>query len=108
LARILFFLLVKLIAEPWDCGPGGYQAGGFPPGRAKRNDRYRDAVRRYRKGVGQSPDLATSLAASSDFFNVRRRKPWASVNFITAHNGFTLNDLVSYSNGKVLAASVHN
>jgi pullulanase/glycogen debranching enzyme len=89
---------VKLIAEPWDCGPGGYQVGGFPPGWAEWNDRYRDAVRRYWKGDSeQAPQLASRLAASSDFFNLRGRKPWASINFITAHDGFTLNDLVSYN-----------
>src|SRR6266436_2201598 len=89
---------VKLIAEPWDCGPGGYQVGGFPPGWAEWNDRYRDAVRRYWKGDSeQAPQLASRLAASGDFFNLRGRKPWASVNFITAHDGFTLNDLVSYN-----------
>jgi isoamylase len=89
---------VKLIAEPWDCGPGGYQVGGFPPGWAEWNDRYRDAVRRYWKGDSeQAPELASRLAASGDFFNLRGRKPWASINFITAHDGFTLNDLVSYN-----------
>jgi len=89
---------VKLIAEPWDCGPGGYQVGGFPPGWAEWNDRYRDTVRRFWKGdANQAPQLASRLAASADFFNVRGRKPWASINFITAHDGFTLEDLVSYS-----------
>jgi isoamylase len=89
---------VKLIAEPWDCGPGGYQVGGFPPGWAEWNDRYRDAVRRYWKGDSeQAPELASRLAASADLFNLRGRKPWASINFITAHDGFTLNDLVSYN-----------
>jgi glycogen operon protein len=89
---------VKLIAEPWDCGPVGYQVGGFPPGWAEWNDRYRDTVRRYWKGdAGQASELATRLAASADFFNVRGRKPWTSINFITAHDGFTLNDLVSYN-----------
>jgi isoamylase len=88
---------VKLIAEPWDCGPGGYQVGKFPPGWAEWNDRYRDTVRRFWKGdEGQLSDFATRLTASSDFFNRRGRKPWASVNFITAHDGLTLADLVSY------------
>jgi pullulanase/glycogen debranching enzyme len=69
--------------------------GGFPPGWAEWNDRYRDTVRHYWKGdAGQASQLATRLAASADFFNVRGRKPWASINFITAHDGFTLNDLV--------------
>ncbi|HEY2135699.1 MAG TPA: glycogen debranching protein GlgX, partial [Xanthobacteraceae bacterium] len=90
---------VKLIAEPWDCGPGGYQVGHFPPGWAEWNDRYRDTVRRFWKGdEGQLPDLARRLTASADLFNRRGRKPWASVNFLTAHDGFTLNDVVSYDN----------
>ncbi|MGI9024556.1 MAG: glycogen debranching protein GlgX [Burkholderiaceae bacterium] len=89
---------VKLIAEPWDTGPGGYQVGGFPPGWAEWNDRFRDTVRSYWRGEeGVVPDLATRLAGSSDKFNHRGRRPWASVNFITAHDGFTLNDLVSYN-----------
>jgi isoamylase len=88
---------VKLIAEPWDCGPGGYQVGRFPPGWAEWNDRYRDTVRAYWKGdAGMLPELAARIAGSSDLFNRRGRKPWASVNFVTAHDGFTLNDLVSY------------
>jgi isoamylase len=89
---------VKLIAEPWDCGPGGYQVGRFPPGWAEWNDRYRDTVRAYWKGDdGTLPDFAARITGSSDLFNRRGRKPWASVNFITAHDGFTLNDLVSYN-----------
>ena len=87
----------KLIAEPWDCGPGGYQVGGFPPGWAEWNDRFRDAVRGFWRGdEGQAAELAARLTASSDLFDRRGRKPWASVNFVTAHDGFTLNDLVSY------------
>ena len=89
---------VKLIAEPWDCGPGGYQVGGFPPGWAEWNDRFRDTVRAFWKGdEGKLPDLAARLTGSADLFNKRGRKPWASVNFITAHDGFTLHDLVSYN-----------
>ena len=89
---------VKLIAEPWDCGPGGYQVGGFPPGWAEWNDKFRDTVRAFWKGdEGNAPELATRLTASGDMFNHRGRKPWASVNFITAHDGFTLHDLVSYN-----------
>jgi glycogen operon protein len=89
---------VKLIAEPWDCGPGGYQVGRFSPGWAEWNDRFRDTVRAYWKGEeGKLPELAAHLTASADLFNKRGRKPWASVNFITAHDGFTLNDLVSYN-----------
>jgi glycogen operon protein len=88
---------VKLIAEPWDCGPGGYQVGGFPPGWAEWNDKFRDTVRAFWKGdAGMLPDLAARMTASGDLFNRRGRKPFASVNFITAHDGFTLNDLVSY------------
>jgi glycogen operon protein len=89
---------VKLIAEPWDCGPGGYQVGRFSPGWAEWNDRYRDTVRAYWKGEeGKLPELAARLTASADIFNKRGRRPWASVNFITAHDGYTLNDLVSYN-----------
>ncbi len=89
---------VKLIAEPWDIGPGGYQVGGFPPGWAEWNDKFRDTARAFWKGdPGKLPDLATRITASADAFNHRGRKPWASVNFITAHDGFTLHDLVSYN-----------
>ena len=90
---------VKLIAEPWDCGPGGYQVGGFPPGWAEWNDRFRDTVRAYLEGRRRRAAGARrrASAASADLFNRRGRKPWASVNFITAHDGFTLNDLVSYN-----------
>ena len=88
---------VKLIAEPWDCGPGGYQVGGFPPGWAEWNDKYRDTVRDFWKGDVSPKALAPRLCASSDAFNKRGRKPWASVNFLTAHDGFTLNDVVSYN-----------
>ncbi|HEY0330058.1 MAG TPA: glycogen debranching protein GlgX [Rhodopseudomonas sp.] len=88
---------VKLIAEPWDCGPGGYQVGHFSPGWAEWNDRFRDTTRAFWKGdEGKLAELATRLSASPDLFNKRGRKPWASVNFVTAHDGFTLNDLVSY------------
>jgi isoamylase len=88
---------VKLIAEPWDCGPGGYQVGHFSPGWAEWNDRYRDTVRAYWRGdEGKLGDLAARLTGSADLFDKRGRKPWASVNFITAHDGFTLNDIVSY------------
>ncbi|MGA9867726.1 MAG: glycogen debranching protein GlgX [Acetobacteraceae bacterium] len=89
---------VKLIAEPWDIGPGGYQVGGFPPGWAEWNDKFRDTAREFWKGdSGKLPDLAKRLTASADAFDHRGRKPWASVNFITAHDGFTLHDLVSYN-----------
>jgi glycogen operon protein len=89
---------VKLIAEPWDIGPGGYQVGGFPPGWAEWNDKFRDTVRAYWKGdEGKLGDLAARITGSGDLFNKRGRKPWATVNFVTAHDGFTLNDLVSYN-----------
>ena len=89
---------VKLIAEPWDVGDGGYRLGGFPPGWAEWNDRYRDTVRRFWKGDGgQVSDLATRVTGSSDLFETHGRRPWASVNFVTTHDGFTLADLVSYN-----------
>ncbi|MGL6062177.1 MAG: glycogen debranching protein GlgX, partial [Bradyrhizobium sp.] len=89
---------VKLIAEPWDIGPGGYQVGQFPPGWAEWNDRFRDTVRSFWKGDGGIlPDFARRISGSGDLFNKRGRKPWASVNFVTAHDGFNLNDLVSYN-----------
>ena len=89
---------VKMIAEPWDCGPGGYQVGRFPPGWAEWNDRFRDTVRAFWKGdEGQLADFAGRMTASADLFNHRGRRPYASVNFITAHDGFTLHDLVSYN-----------
>ncbi|HWB50820.1 MAG TPA: glycogen debranching protein GlgX [Stellaceae bacterium] len=89
---------VKLIAEPWDVGPGGYQLGNFPPGWAEWNAEYRDVVRRFWKGdEGLVANIASRVAGSSDIFGYRGRRPWASVNFITAHDGFTLQDLVSYN-----------
>ncbi len=89
---------VKLIAEPWDCGPGGYQVGGFPPGWDEWNDKFRDEVRAFWKGdEGMAPALAERMSASAGMFNKRGRKPWATVNFITAHDGFTLRDSVSYN-----------
>ncbi|MBV8198380.1 MAG: glycogen debranching protein GlgX [Candidatus Eremiobacteraeota bacterium] len=87
---------VKLIAEPWDLGPEGYHLGDFPAGWSEWNDRFRDCVRRYWRGDGSVPELATRLTGSSDLFDRRGRRPRASVNFVTAHDGFTLNDLVSY------------
>ena len=88
---------VKLIAEPWDLGPGGYQVGGFPPGWAEWNDRYRDVVRGFWKGDSSAAELAQRLCASADKFNRRGRRPWSSVNFVTAHDGFTLHDLTAYN-----------
>ena len=88
---------VKLIAEPWDCGPGGYQVGGFAPGWAEWNDRFRDTVRSFWKGdEGVLPELAARITGSADKFNWGGRRPWASVNFLTAHDGFTLHDTVSF------------
>jgi glycogen operon protein len=88
---------VKLIAEPWDVGPGGYQVGNFPVGWAEWNGKYRDTVRRFWKGVGgQAAELAYRLSGSSDLYAGSGRRPHASVNFVTSHDGFTLNDLVSY------------
>ena len=90
---------VKLIAEPWDLGPYGYQLGNMPPGWAEWNAQYRDSVRRFWKGdKGLVSELASRIAGSSDIFGYRGRRPWASINFITAHDGFTLHDLVSYNN----------
>src|SRR5579872_4446967 len=89
---------VKLIAEPWDLGEGGYQVGNFPVGWAEWNDRYRDTVRSYWKGdEGTAGDLAYRLTGSSDLYAHSGRRPYASVNFVTAHDGFTLTDLVSYN-----------
>ena len=89
---------VKLIAEPWDCGPGGYQVGGFAPGWVEWNDRFRDTVRTFWKGDdGQLADFAARMTASGELFNQRGRRPYCSVNFVTAHDGFTLRDLVSYN-----------
>jgi glycogen operon protein len=87
-----------LIAEPWDMGEGGYQVGGFPPGWAEWNDQYRDTMRAFGKGDGGLiGDFARRLTGSSDLYGPNERGPCASVNFITAHDGFTLNDLVSYN-----------
>ncbi len=89
---------VKMITEPWDCGPGGYQVGGFPPGWAEWNDRYRDNMRAFWKGdANKIKDLATRFTGSSDFFDKRGRPAWSSINFLTAHDGFTLNDWASYN-----------
>jgi isoamylase len=88
---------VKLIAEPWDCGPGGYQVGGFPPGWAEWNDKYRDTVRDFWRAEAPVAALAPRISASGDLFNHGGRRAWASVNFVTAHDGFTLNDWASYN-----------
>jgi isoamylase len=89
---------VKLIAEPWDLGEGGYQVGNFPTKWTEWNGKYRDAVRRFWRGDGGAlSELATRLSGSSDLYEQSGRRPYASINFITAHDGFTLADLVSYN-----------
>jgi isoamylase len=89
---------VKLIAEPWDPGPGGYQLGKHPPGFAEWNDRFRDGVRRFWRGdEGQRSEFAARLAGSSETFEHRKRRPWASINYVASHDGFTLRDTVSYA-----------
>ncbi len=88
---------LKLISEPWDIGPGGYQLGHHPPSFAEWNDKFRDTTRRFWRGdAGQRPDLAARLSGSGDLFDRRARRPWASINMLTAHDGMTLNDVVSY------------
>ncbi|HEY0179471.1 MAG TPA: glycogen debranching protein GlgX, partial [Dokdonella sp.] len=89
---------LKLISEPWDLGPGGYQLGRHPPGFAEWNDRFRDGVRRYWRGDAWARgELAARLAGSADLFDHDAREPSASINFVAAHDGFTLHDLVSYA-----------
>jgi isoamylase len=90
---------VKLIAEPWDIGPGGYRVGEFPPGWAEWNDTFRDRTRGFWIGRTPASDLMKALTASPEIFDHHGRRPWTSVNFVTAHDGFTMRDLVSY-NGK--------
>jgi isoamylase len=88
---------VKLIAEPWDLGGDGYRLGGFPPGWSEWNGRFRDTVRRFWRGDGGViGEMASRLTGSSDLFGWGGRRPWASINFVTAHDGFTMADLVSY------------
>ncbi|HEY8131112.1 MAG TPA: glycogen debranching protein GlgX, partial [Thermoanaerobaculia bacterium] len=89
---------VKLIAEPWDVGEGGYQVGNFPPLWSEWNGKYRDTVRDYWRGTDQTlGEFANRLTGSSDLYAMTGRRPYASVNFVTAHDGFTLSDLVSYN-----------
>ncbi|MEZ5827426.1 MAG: glycogen debranching protein GlgX [Hyphomicrobiales bacterium] len=100
---------VKLIAEPWDLGENGYQVGGFPPGWAEWNDLWRDGLRSYWKGdMSMLPALARRISGSAETYDRRGRKPWASVNFVTAHDGFTLMDLVSYNKKHNEANKEHN
>ena len=88
---------VKLIAEPWDIGPGGYQVGGFPPQWTEWNGAYRDTVRDFWRGEPSLGEFASRLSGSSDLYEHSGRRPFASINFVTAHDGFTLRDLVSYN-----------
>ncbi|MEY2876564.1 MAG: glycogen debranching enzyme GlgX [Pseudomonadota bacterium] len=100
---------IKLIAEPWDIGPGGYQLGAFPPGWSEWNDQYRDTMRAWwLRGAGDRGVFAHRFAASSAQFHHDRRQPTASVNFITAHDGFTLRDLVTYDHKHNHANGEHN
>ncbi|MCA8931100.1 MAG: glycogen debranching protein GlgX [Rhodospirillaceae bacterium] len=99
----------KLIAEPWDVGPGGYQLGNFPAGWAEWNDRYRDCVRAFWRGdPGKLGEFAGRISGSSDLFERRGRRSWASVNFVASHDGFTLNDTVSYNDRHNLANGENN
>jgi glycogen operon protein len=89
---------VKLIAEPWDVGEGGYQVGNFPVGWSEWNGKYRDTVRDYWRGIDQTlPEMASRLTGSSDLYQEDGRRPYASINFVTAHDGFTLADLTAYN-----------
>ena len=88
---------VKLIAEPWDVGAGGYRVGGFPPGWSEWNDQFRDTIRAFwRNDPGKLPALARAMTGSREIFEPSGRQPWASINFVCSHDGFTLADLVSY------------
>lgn len=100
---------VKMIAEPWDASMGGYQIGAFPPGWAEWNDRFRDVVRRFWRGdERQIGEFASRIAGSSDVFGYNNRNLWSSINFITAHDGFNLNDLVSYNQKHNMANGENN
>ena len=100
---------VKLIAEPWDLGAGGYQVGNFPFGWMEWNGKYRDAVRRFWRGdEGSASEFATRLSGSSDLYEQSGRRPYASVNFVTSHDGFTMRDLVSYSEKHNVANGENN
>ena len=100
---------VKLIGEPWDLGPGGYQVGNHPPGMSEWNDKFRDDTRRYWRGDGGlRGGLAARLQGSADLFDNHGRRPWSSINFITAHDGFTLQDWVSYEHKYNEANGEHN
>ena len=100
---------VELIDEPWDVGPGGYQVGGFPVGWAEWNGEYRDTIRRFWRGdAGLISPLASRLSGSADIYRWTQRAAYASVNFVTAHDGFTLHDLVSYERKHNQANGEHN
>ncbi|HUC35689.1 MAG TPA: glycogen debranching protein GlgX [Acidimicrobiales bacterium] len=100
---------VKLIAEPWDVGPGGYRLGGFPQGWAEWNGAFRDCVRRFWRGdPGQVPELASRLTGSSDIYAPSGRSTYASVNFVTCHDGFTLSDVVGFDHKHNEANGHHN
>lgn len=100
---------LKLISEPWDIGPGGYQLGNHPPGFAEWNDKFRDATRRFWRGDEiMRPEFASRISGSADLFDRRARRPWASVNFVTAHDGQPLRDLVSYERKHNWANGEHN
>lgn len=100
---------VRLIAEPWDIGPGGYRLGGFPPEFSEWNDGFRDGVRKYWKGDPQTaPDLASRLLGSADKFDRAGRRAWSSVNFIAAHDGFTLADITRYNRKHNMANGENN
>jgi isoamylase len=89
---------VKLISEPWDLGLGGYQLGNHPPGFGEWNDRFRDSTRRFWRGdAGERPEFAARLVGSGDLFDRHSRRPWASINYAACHDGFTLEDVVSYT-----------
>lgn len=88
---------IKLIAEPWDVGPDGYKLGAFPPGWSEWNDQYRDGVRDFWRSRAHLGSFASRISGSSDLFEHTGRKPWVSINYVTSHDGFTLEDLVSYN-----------
>jgi glycogen operon protein len=99
---------VKLIAEPWDVGPGGYQVGNFPVLWSEWNGIYRDVMRDFWRGEASVGEFASRLTGSSDLYEDDGRHPFASINFITAHDGFTLRDLVSYNSSTTRPTSRDN
>jgi glycogen operon protein len=99
---------VKLIAEPWDVGPGGYQVGEFPPLWTEWNDKYRDNIRDFWRGDAGIGELGWRLSGSADLYASEGRRPFASINFVTAHDGFTLRDLVTYTNKNNVANLENN